>query len=275
MVYTDALQKTAGGEKKPAKTESPAVWGERRDMVDSRKYVSAAAKQKNRRRCLSCGASDGMAGRKYCSVACRQKLRYHLNVRSGLLRALNTRYATFYFTDDFLVMDVLPFDGIKLYSFIYPRSADKKPVEDFSEMSNVLGNAWWQEMKRTNRKYLASNYVLGKAAKRDDGRQTLKPLEIRTPAVRGRSKALIYLRLGSEDLRSPDLKKVIKSAYRRQARIHHPDLGGDEAAFRKIHEAYLDLVRWAEAPSFSRRCGFPDKWFYDGVKNKWVQPTPL
>jgi len=216
-----------------------------------------------------------MTGRKYCSLACRQKLRYSLNVRSGLLKALNTRYATFYFTDDFLVMDVLPFDSAKLYSFIYPRSAGKNPAEDFSEMCNTLGNAWWDEMRRTNRKYLASHYVLAKAALQNDDSRSVKPLEIKIPAVRGKAKSLIYLKLGVNDLRSSELKQVIKSAYRRQARRHHPDVGGDEAAFRKIHTAYEVLIKWAETPSFSRRNGFPDKWFYDGLKNKWVQPTPV
>ena len=55
---------------------------------------------------------------------------------------------------------------------------------------------------------------------------------------------------------------------------HHPDLGGETDTFRKIHQAYLDLVQWAENPSYMKRRGFPDKWFYDGNKNKWVQPTP-
>ena len=40
-----------------------------------------------------------MKRRKYCSIECRQRLRYNLNLRTGLLRALNTRYATFYFTE--------------------------------------------------------------------------------------------------------------------------------------------------------------------------------
>jgi len=71
------------------------------------------------------------------------------------------------------------------------------------------------------------------------------------------------------------VQKIIKSAYRRQARKHHPDLGGSKIAFRQVHEAYKDLIKWAEEPSFSRRNGFPDKWFYDGFKNKWVQPTPV
>jgi hypothetical protein len=232
-------------------------------------------KKKDPARCLSCGTAHHMGRRRYCSIECRQKMRYSLNVRTGLLRALNTRYATFYFTDRFLIMDVLPFDSSKLYSFIYPRTEGRKPVDDFFEMANTLGAAWWKEMKRTNRKYLANNYVLGKAMRQDADGDSVRPMEIRIPSIRGQGKSLIYLQLGAKDLRSSALKTIIKSAYRRQALRHHPDKGGDEATFRKIHRAYEALSRWAEMPSFSRRSGFPDKWFYDGVKNRWVQPTPV
>ncbi len=60
------------------------------------------AEEKNKRRCLSCGTSENMGRRRYCSVECRQRLRHQLNVRTGLLRVLNTRYATFYFTEEML-----------------------------------------------------------------------------------------------------------------------------------------------------------------------------
>ncbi|MBA3825424.1 MAG: DnaJ domain-containing protein [Ktedonobacterales bacterium] len=33
-------------------------------------------------------------------------------------------------------------------------------------------------------------------------------------------------------------KREIKNAYRRQARKLHPDAGGDDAAFKRLHEAY-------------------------------------
>jgi hypothetical protein len=237
------------------------------------KHKTISADNKAQRRCLSCGTSKETAGRRYCSVECRQKLRHQLNVRSGLLKALNTRYATFYFTDDLLIMDVLLFDSVSLYSFIFPRTAGRKPVEDFSDMSNILGKAWWDEMRRTNRKYLASHHVLRKAMKQDHGGNSVTPLEIKIPSVKG--KTMVALQLGMEDLHSSELQKIIKSAYRRQARKHHPDIGGNEAAFRRIHEAYEDLMKWSEEPSFSRRNGFPDRWFYDGMKNKWVQPTPV
>ncbi|HUT44553.1 MAG TPA: J domain-containing protein [Desulfobacterales bacterium] len=222
--------------------------------------------------CLSCGTIEKMGKRRYCSIDCRQRLRYKLNMRTGLLKALYIRYATFYFTKTFIIMDLLPFNCKEIYSFIFPRSAGNKPADDFSKMSDILGNAWWTERKRTNRKYLASRHVLEKANIKNAQADSVKPLEIKIPIVK--EKSLIHLKIGRTELNTPQLQKLIKSAYRTQAKKHHPDLGGDTAAFRKIHKAYEELVSWAESPTFVERRGFPDKWFYDGDKNRWVQPTP-
>ena len=86
---------------------------------------------------------------------------------------------------------------------------------------------------------------------------------------------LNYLEIKKADLHSDDLVKIIKNAYRRQVKIHHPDLGGQAANFSKIHDAYKELLHWADNPIFIRRRGFPDKWYYSGENKKWVQPTPV
>jgi len=222
--------------------------------------------------CLSCGISEEMGKRKYCSIDCRQRLRYKLNIRTGLLKALNIRYATFYFTSTLIILDMLPFNETEIYSFIFPRSPNCKPADDFSKMADILGNSWWSERKRTNRKYLAVRHVLDKANQKNGQTNSVRPLEIKIPAVKGKS--LINLKIGRSELKTPQLQKLIKSAYRTQAKKHHPDIGGNTTAFRKIHQAYEELISWAESPTFVERRGFPDKWFYDGNKGRWVQPTP-
>jgi len=171
-------------------------------------------------------------------------------------------------------MDILPYNESRIYSFLYPRESGGTPAQDFSQLSNMLGDAWWKEKKRTQKAYLASKHVLDNAQKSSGAVEVVKPLETRIPSVKGEGKSLLHLKLSKSDLGSAELKQVIKSAFRRQARIHHPDLGGDEAAFRKIHQAYEELAAWAEEPTFLRRSGFPDKWFYDGEKNRWIQPVP-
>jgi len=230
-------------------------------------------KTKPHNRCLSCGTTEKMGKRRYCSVECRQRLHHQLNVRTGLLRALNTRYATFYFNDWLLIMDVLPSDSSQIFSFMFPRSRNGKPAEDFSRMANELGNAWWGEARRTQRRYLASRHLLGQADHNHTRLDAIKPLEIKKPALIGKS--VIHLQLSRSQLDDPQLIQIIKQAYRRQAKKYHPDQGGNPSMFRKIHEAYQQLVAWAENPTFVKRRGFPDKWFYDGYQNRWLQPTPV
>jgi hypothetical protein len=234
------------------------------------RIISSKGTKKNR--CLSCGTSENMRRRKYCSIECRQKLRYSLNLRTGLLRALNTRYATFYFTDSVIILDVLPYGSGELFSYLFPRSHDRKPVDDYCAMSNMLGNAWWAERNRTNKRYLATRHLLEKAESKHADSAPIRPLEVREPVRL--AKSLTFLKLKKSDLNSPELKKKIKSAYRQQAMQHHPDLGGDAAVFRRLHDAYVQIIKWSENPTFIRRRGFPEKWFYEGSTNRWVQPAP-
>jgi hypothetical protein len=222
--------------------------------------------------CLSCGTTENMGTRKYCSVSCRQRLRHMLNRRTGLLKALNTRYATFYFTDMAIIMDLLPYGSKQIFTFIFSRSADRSPADDFCRLSDELGNAWWAEKRRTNRRYLASRHVFDLANLNHVSSNCVSPFELKLPSVKGT--ALIYLRLNKFELDAPNLCKRIKSAYREQAKKHHPDIGGNSETFRKIRNAYEELINWAENPVYLNRRGFPDKWFYDGLKNRWVQPTP-
>ena len=242
-------------------------------MKTKRTHSKADADGIPQNRCLSCGTAENMRRRKYCSVECRQQLRYHLNLRTGLLRALNTRYATFYFTEAVIILDVLPYGSPELYSYIFPRSDSGKPVDDFCTLSNILGNAWWAERNRTNKRYLATRFILEKAQAKAAESVPIKPMEVKEPVKL--KKSLMFLKLKKSDLNSPGLERKIKSAYRKQAMRHHPDLGGDAAGFRKIHDAYEQIIKWSENPVFIRRRGFPDKWFYDGSTVRWVQPAPM
>lgn len=213
-----------------------------------------------------------MNNRRYCSVACRQRLKYQLDIRTGLLKALNARYATFYFTTSEIILDVLVGGSMEICSFIYPRSPGKKPVNDFIKLSNYLGKEWWTEKRRTEKRYLANRVVLDKAGKRMQERKGGFPGETTTPVHL--KNHLTCLRLSKDDLESSEALGYIKSAYRKMAKLHHPDQGGDSAKFLKIHEAYQHLVEWSKSPVFVKRRGFTDKWFYDGMRNKWVQPLP-
>ena len=224
-------------------------------------------------RCLSCGTTEDMKNRRYCSMKCRQKLRQKLNIRSGLLQALNTRYATFYFSDTMIIMDVVPHGIKEVFRYTRMRSAGNPPSEDFSKMTDMLGNAWWEEEKRTTKKYLASRHVLELATRCLISPVLMRPRLIKIPTIK--TAAMNCLEIDKADINSDRLSKIIKNAYRRQAKIHHPDLGGHAQTFRKLHAAYMELLRWADNPTFICRRGFHDKWYYDGDNKKWVQPIPI
>ncbi|MGP8153773.1 MAG: J domain-containing protein [Smithella sp.] len=228
-----------------------------------------SAKKENR--CLSCGTTKNIKNRRYCSVKCRQHLRQKLNMRSGLLQALNTRYATFYFSGTNIVLDIVPHGIKEIFRYESKRKAGNNPAADFSIMTNNLGEAWWAESKRTNKNYLASQHVLKLATRHaiSDGSQ--RPRLIRIPTIK--TESLNCLQINKADLHSHELGKIIKNAYRRQVKIHHPDLGGQAETFRKIHDAYKNLLHWADNPVFIRRRGFPNKWYYNGESEKWVQPV--
>ncbi|RLB99087.1 MAG: J domain-containing protein [Deltaproteobacteria bacterium] len=224
------------------------------------------------RRCLSCG--DVLIGRrrKYCSVDCRQRLRRRLDQRTGLLVALNARYASFYFTQRVVVLDVVIGEETAVHSFMYPRSAGLVPAEDFSRMADSLGRLWWDARRRTRRRYLASRSVLAEAVRKRNGRSAVVPLMVCQASVR--QGALTCLNIDRESLAGPDLEGRIKRAFRHRAMQCHPDTGGDGEGFRRLRRAYEELLEWAEAPSFILRRGFADKWFYDARRNAWVQPLP-
>jgi hypothetical protein len=232
----------------------------------------STAEDKKQNRCLSCGTTKNMKARRYCSIKCRQNLRQKLNTRSGLLQAINTRYATFYFSDTTIFMDVVPHGIKEIFRYTSCRMAEYNPAEDFGKMANMLGKAWWEEEKRTTKKYLASRRVLELATKYPTV-ISLRPKVINVPSIK--TNTLNYLGIDKVDLNSAELRKIIKNSYRKQAKMHHPDLGGNAPTFRKLYAAYQELLHWAENPTFIHRRGFPDKWFYDGEYKKWVQPIPV
>ena len=80
------------------------------------------------------------------------------------------------------------------------------------------------------------------------------------------------LKLKMEELFSEGHVAKIKTAYKRMAKIHHPDMGGDAEKFKKLSEAHQQMLTWAENPQFTSRKVLNDCWSYDGSSNKWSPP---
>ena len=83
--------------------------------------------RKIKKQCPSCGTSEILGRRRYCSQECRQQLCRRLHILSGLLRALGTRYATFSFTESSLILDIKPHGSKKVYRFMHYRSHKQNP----------------------------------------------------------------------------------------------------------------------------------------------------
>ena len=223
-------------------------------------------------RCLACGATLNTARRKYCSMECRKRLHYKLEVRTGLIRALNAKYATFYFSEVMIIMDMLPYGSEQIFSFFYPRSPGSKPAEDFSRMADMLGNIWWNERKRTNKRYLASFHVLGKAVKNGAPLVSVKPSMVKVPSIKAAH--LSHLKLDKSQLNGAELQKSVKEAYRRQAKVHHPDLGGDAATFRKLHQAYRERLHGPGDPLSQNAVDSPISGFTMGIRTNGCSRCP-
>lgn len=69
-------------------------------------------------------------------------------------------------------------------------------------------------------------------------------------------------------------KKIsnIKAAYKKLAKIHHPDVGGDTEEFKKLNDAHQQMLSWAENPQFSSRKALIGCWSYDASTGRWAPP---
>jgi hypothetical protein len=56
------------------------------------------------------------------------------------------------------------------------------------------------------------------------------------------------------------------------AKIHHPDVGGDEEAFKQLQNAHEQMLHWAENPQYTFRKALEGCWFYDGYTGRWSPP---
>jgi len=110
--------------------------------------------------CLACGTSDIKPGRRYCSKQCRQKLIWSLSLSKGLLQTLNTRYAVFSFTENFVTLDVMPSWSNIISRFIYRRKPGYAPAHALKELTLEAGKEWYKKRSRRISRSVASQSIL-------------------------------------------------------------------------------------------------------------------
>jgi len=238
-----------------------------RQVVKSSKHI-------NTKRCLSCGTDKIKPGRRrYCTKQCRHKINWVLSLSKGLLRALNAKQAAFFFTSDFVALDVLPAWSKGISRFVLKRSAGNTPADDLKKLVLECGSKWHSMVKNNNSKSYASFCLAGETYKKDLHPDKIRPDIKSRPRLSEQERAYIrILRLEKSELAFEDNTERIKSAYKKMAKVYHPDIGGDENKFKQLNEAHSQMLQWVENPQFTCRKALRGCWAYDGFTSRWSPP---
>jgi hypothetical protein len=226
--------------------------------------------------CLACGQTPiPKRRRRYCSDKCKKRLDFALRIATGLVQTLRTRYAAFSYTEDSLILDILPVGSKFISRFMWKRSRQKKVADDLLDMVEHAGRDWYAREEETGSRWWASQHLLDKALRRDIPVTTIVPVLKRTPRLNHKEKnALKVLELTKDQILSNVGIQYIRSAYRRKAKVYHPDKGADTAdKFIEINEAHAELISWAESPRFCTKTALPNSWCYDASRRRWVPPA--
>ena len=101
----------------------------------------------------------------------------------------------------------------------------------------------------------------------------VKPDERRRPRFsKNERESLNLLKIEMKELFSEENIPMIRSAYKKMAKIHHPDVGGDAEKFKRLHEAHQQMLIWAKNPQFTSRKALVGCWSYDGIRSRWSPP---
>ena len=225
-------------------------------------------------RCRACGETLPNRRRRYCSDDCRATLKRELWFSEALLRALNSRFATFRWTETKLILQVLPDNGAHVFCFFYKRTPGARPAVDLRNMTIELGEKWWKERKSTSSRYGASERVLQQADVKKS-KDTFSEFKRVTRIPKGvSSKSLSMLKIATRDLLKDNAEEVIKRAFKKQAMRTHPDRGGSDRDFIGVKRAFDELNVWIEDPVIEkkRQVGLPDSWVFDRSINRWYPP---
>ena len=225
------------------------------------------------RTCLACGTEQIKPGRRYCTKECRRQINWVLSLSKGLLKTFNARYAAFSFTKEHVILDVLPVWSKKISRFICRRASKNKPAEDLKNLILQSGEEWYNLVDNRTSKSFASLFLLSKNHNKDIDPKSIKPLnKSRLRLSKIEKNSLRILQLDRKDISSDGHISKIKSAYKKMAKRHHPDMGGDEEVFKQLNNAHKQMLLWAENPQYTSRKALQNCWSYDGVTNRWTPP---
>jgi hypothetical protein len=224
-------------------------------------------------RCLACGEPGIRPRRRYCSKECRQYMLWVLSLSKGLLKIFNARYASFSFNQSHVILDILPVWSKEISRFMRKRTQGNKPADDLKNLILHSGTEWYHIIEKKNSKSYAALYLLQKSCNKRIPPESIKPDNRRRPRFsKNERESIKLLKLGLEELITEGNTSKIKSAYKKLAKIHHPDRGGDAEKFKRINEAHQQMLSWAQNPQFTSRKALIDCWSFDAATNRWAPP---
>jgi hypothetical protein len=172
------------------------------------------------------------------------------------------------------MLDILPVWSKNISRFIHKRTKGKKPAEDLKELVLESAEEWYQIIDDNHSKSYASLFLLNKNHNKWVHPESIKPNnELRPRFSKSEKKSMKFLQLSLEELINDGPVSKIKSAYKKLAKIHHPDMGGDAETFKKLNEAHQLMLLWAENPQFTSRKALCNCWSYDASTNRWTPPV--
>ena len=231
--------------------------------------LSILTEHRKDRACLSCGTELSGRKRRYCSKDCKDLLIFALGWLKNLLLPLNTNYATFAFTDSVLIINILSFFSKEVSTFIFKRTPGETPAKGLKEVCKTLNKEWYEKSVSSRSRRAASEHLLGTGIKDFIPRDYVTPTSISINAKI--SSKLTQFNMSLDDLEENPLAQI-KRAYRKEAKKHHPDYGGDPADFINISDAYKDIMAFIRDPVLRTRTGLPGTWSYDGSSYRWSAP---
>jgi hypothetical protein len=196
-----------------------------------------------------------------------------LSLSKGLLKAINARYAAFSFTENRVVLDVLSVWSKEVSRFSSRRRPGNKPAEDLKRLILQSGKEWHRMVGKNHSRSFASLFLLNMNHKKEIDPEKIVPLKKSSPRLsRHEKNCLKVLHLDRKDLVLDGNSRKIRSTYKKLAKLHHPDKGGDEERFKQLNEAHKQMLLWTENPQFTCRKALQGCWSYDSATNRWAPP---
>ena len=213
--------------------------------------------------------------RRFCSDECRDRMHWVLKLSTGLLRACSTRYAAFSFTDNVVILDILPTWSNKISRFMSFRRSGGKPADDLKFIILNAGRKWHEMVENKVSWTAASMSLLEQNVRKDLKSDCVKPGKITSLKCSNKTKKnLKILGLTYDDITAGgNRRKAITSAFRRMVKQFHPDTGGTPEDFNRIIAAHEQILDWStNKPSLKTKMAIESGWSYNGYDNRWTPP---